>query len=92
MTTDITPRQGQPDSSKDSLIKDFKGIAGKADHLVREAGHSVAADLSARQHAISDKANHLVSTAHQYARDNPWTIGGFGVALGALIITLAGRR
>lgn len=92
MTTEITSIPGQTDNTKDSLVKDLKGIAGKADQLVKEAGQTVAAELSARRHAISEKACEAANVTHEYVRANPWKVVGAAAALGAFIGVMVSRR
>lgn len=92
MTTEITPIPGQAESGKDSLVRDLKGIAGKADQLVKDASQSVAAELSATRRAISEKACEAASVTHQYVRTNPWKVVGLAAVFGAFVGMLVSRR
>ncbi|MBS1138646.1 MAG: Protein of unknown function ElaB [Proteobacteria bacterium] len=92
MSTDITTTPGSTESSKDSLVRDLKGIVGKADHLLKDAGHTVAEEFSATRHAMSEKACGAATATHEYVRANPWKIIGIAAAAGAFIGALISRR
>jgi ElaB/YqjD/DUF883 family membrane-anchored ribosome-binding protein len=92
MTTETTTTAGPTESPKESLARDFRGIVDKADHLLKDAGHSVAEELSSTRHAISDKACSAANTTHEYVRANPWKIVGIAAAAGAFIGALISRR
>lgn len=92
MTTEITTATGQIESTKDSLVKDLKGIAGKADRLLKDAGQSVAEELSTTRRAISEKARGVANVTNDYAHANPWKIAGVAVAVGAFVGVLIRRR
>lgn len=92
MTTEITTSPGTIENAKDSLVRDLKGIVGKADHLLKDAGHSVAEEFSATRHAMSEKACGAASATHEYVRANPWKIIGIAAAAGAFIGAMISRR
>jgi ElaB/YqjD/DUF883 family membrane-anchored ribosome-binding protein len=77
---------------KDTLTADFKRIVGKADHLLKDASHSVTDELAATRHAISEKACSAANATHEYARGNPWKIAGMAAAAGVFIGALISRR
>jgi ElaB/YqjD/DUF883 family membrane-anchored ribosome-binding protein len=92
MTTEIITTPGQTESTKDMLVRDIKGIVGKADHLLKDAGQTVSDELSATRHAISEKACGAANATHEYVRSNPWKIVGVAAALGVFIGALISRR
>lgn len=92
MTTDITTTPGLIESTRDTLVRDIKGIAGKADTLFKDAGRTVSDDLSATRHAISEKACSAANATHEYVRGNPWKIVGVAAAVGVFIGALISRR
>jgi len=92
MTTEITTPPGTTESTKETLIRDFKGIVGKADHLLKDTTHSVAEEISATRRAISDKACRATNATHEYARGNPWKIAGVAAVAGLFIGALISRR
>lgn len=92
MTTEITTIQGHLEGAKDTLVKDLKGMADKADQLVKDAGHSVAAEFSATRHAVSEKACEAANVTHEYVRANPWKVVGAAAVVGAFIALLISRR
>lgn len=92
MTTEITTSPGTIENAKDSLVRDLKGIVGKADHLLKDAGHSVAEEFSETRHAMSEKACGAASATHEYVRANPWKIIGIAAAAGAFIGAMISRR
>lgn len=92
MSTDITTTPGSNESSKESLVRDLKGIVGKADHLLKDAGHTVAEEFSATRHAMSEKACGAANATHEYVRANPWKIAGIAAAAGVFIGALISRR
>lgn len=92
MTTEINAIPGTTTSSSEALTRDFKGVLGKAEHLLKDAGHVVAEDLSATRHAMSDAACKAASATHQYVRGNPWKIVGMAAAAGIFIGALIRRH
>jgi len=92
MTTDISTIPGTTENSKETLTREFKGILGKADHLLKDAGHSVAEELSATRHAIAENACGAANATDAYVRANPWKIVGIAAAAGAFIGALISRR
>lgn len=92
MTTEITTGTGPSESPKESLVRDLKGIVGKADHLLKDAGHTVAEEFSATRHAMSEKACGAATATHEYVRANPWKIVGIAAAAGVFIGALISRR
>lgn len=92
MSTEITSSPGPSEISKESLARDLKEIVGKTDHLLKDASHSLAAELSATRHAMSEKACGAASATHEYIQANPWKIVGMAVAAGAFIGAWIGRR
>jgi ElaB/YqjD/DUF883 family membrane-anchored ribosome-binding protein len=77
---------------KDALVSDIKGIVGKADHLLKDAGHTVSEEFSATRHAIADKACSAASSTQEYVRENPWRIVGIAAAAGIFLGALISRR
>jgi ElaB/YqjD/DUF883 family membrane-anchored ribosome-binding protein len=92
MTTDITTTAGAIENTKDMLVRDIKGIVGKADHLLKDAGQTVSDELSATRHAIADKACAATSATDAYVHNNPWKIVGVAAAVGVFIGALISRR
>ena len=92
MTTETITTAGPTESTKDMLVRDIKGIVGKADHLLKDAGHTVSAELSATRHAISDKACSAANATDAYVHSNPWKIVGIAAAVGVFIGALISRR
>lgn len=92
MTTENITTAAPTESSRDTLARDFKGIVGKADHLLKDAGHTVSEELSATRHAISEKACSAATATHEYVRGNPWKIVGIAAAVGVFIGALISRR
>ncbi|WP_310491767.1 glycine zipper domain-containing protein [Dechloromonas sp.] len=92
MTTEIITTAGPTESTKDTLVRDIKGIVGKADHLLKDAGHTVSAEFSATRHAISDKACGAANATDAYVHNNPWKIVGVAAAVGVFIGALISRR
>jgi len=92
MTTEIIATPGSTESTKETLVRDIKGIVGKADHLLKDAGHTVAEEFSATRHAISEKACGAATATHDYVRSNPWKIVGIAAAAGVFIGALISRR
>jgi ElaB/YqjD/DUF883 family membrane-anchored ribosome-binding protein len=92
MTTEINAIPGTTTSSAEALTRDFKGVLGKAEHLLKDAGHVVAEDLSATRHAMSDAACKAASATHHYVRGNPWKIVGMAAAAGIFIGALIRRH
>lgn len=92
MTTDTITTAGPTESTKDTLVRDIKGIVGKADHLLKDAGHTVSEELSATRHAISEKACGAANATDAYVHANPWKIVGIAATVGAFIGALISRR
>jgi len=92
MSTEITTTAGPTESTKEILARDIKEIVGKADHLLKDAGHTVRGELSATRDAISEKACSAANATHEYVRGNPWKIVGVAAAVGVFIGTLISRR
>lgn len=92
MSTENTTNPGPTESTRDALIADIKGIAGKAESMARNAGQTVSNEFSSTRQAISDKACSAVNATDDYVRSNPWAIVGVAAAVGVLIGTLISRR
>ena len=92
MTTEIITSPGSTESTKETLVKDFKGIVGKADDLLKETGKSVADEFAAKRQVIAKNACRAASATDEYARDNPWRIIGVAAVAGLLLGALLGRR
>jgi ElaB/YqjD/DUF883 family membrane-anchored ribosome-binding protein len=92
MSTETIATPVSAESLKEGLVRDIKGIVGKADHLLKDAGHSVAEEFSATRHAISEKACDAASATHEYVRSNPWKIVGIAAAAGVFIGALISSR
>lgn len=91
MTTELTTN-APTESTKDALLRDVRGIVGKADNLLHNAGQSVSEEFSARRHAMSEKASVAANATQQYVRSNPWKIIGVAAAVGAFVGALISRR
>lgn len=89
MSTEIISPPGSTEIPKESM---FKGIVGKADHLLKDASHSVAEEFSATRHAVSEKACGAANLTHEYVRANPWKVAGIAAAAGVFIGALISRR
>lgn len=92
MTIEISTAPGSTESMKDTLVRDFKGIVGKADDLLKDTTQSVSEELSATRRAMSDKACSAANATQEYARGNPWKIAGVAAAIGLFIGALISRR
>jgi ElaB/YqjD/DUF883 family membrane-anchored ribosome-binding protein len=92
MTTETIPTAGPTESLKETLTRDFRGIVGKADHLLKDASHTVTDELSATRRAMADKACSAANATHEYVRGNPWKIVGMAAAVGVFIGALISRR
>jgi ElaB/YqjD/DUF883 family membrane-anchored ribosome-binding protein len=92
MNIEITPIPGSSESLKETLTRDLKGILGKADHLLKDASHTVGEELSATRHVIAEKACTAANATHEYVRGNPWKVAGVAAAIGVFIGTLISRR
>jgi ElaB/YqjD/DUF883 family membrane-anchored ribosome-binding protein len=92
MSTEITTSPEPTESTKDAFVRDLKGIVGKADHLLKDARHSAAEELSATGQAISETACSAANATHAYVRSNPWKIVGMAAAAGVFIGALISRR
>ncbi len=92
MTTELSTIPGTTESLKETLTRDLKGIVGKADHLLKDAGHTVADEFSATRHAIAENACAATTATDAYVRANPWKIIGIAAATGAFIGALISRR
>lgn len=92
MTTDIIAAPASSAATKETLAADFKGIVGKADHLLKDATHSAVDELSATRRAISEKACSAATATHDYVRGNPWRFVGLAAAVGVVIGALISRR
>lgn len=92
MTTEIITTAGPTESTKDALVRDIKGIVGKADHMLKDAGQTVSDEFSATRHAISEKASGAANATQEYVHSNPWKLVGIAAALGVVIGALISRR
>lgn len=92
MTTELTTSPGPTSGTKESLTPDFRGIIGKADTLIKDAGHSVAGEFDATRQAISHKACRAANTTNEFARENPWKVVGLAALTGLVIGALLSRR
>ena len=92
MTTETSAIPVTTETSKEAATRDFKRILDKADHLLKDAGHSVAEEFSASRHAMSEKACSAANATHEYVRGNPWKIAGIAAAVGVFIGALISRR
>ena len=92
MTTELTTSPGSTAGTKETLVRDIKGIVGKADDLLKEAGHSVAGEFAATRQVIAKNACRAANATDQYARDNPWKIAGLAAFAGLVIGALLSRR
>lgn len=92
MTTEISNIPGITESPQEALTRDFKKILGKADHLLRDAGHSVAEEFSATRHAMSEKASGAANVTQEYVLANPWKLVAAAAAVGIFFGALISRR
>ncbi len=92
MTTELITSPAPTIGTKESPTRDLRGIACKADELIREAGHTVAEEFAIRRNAMSDGASRAVSATHEFARDNPWKVIGVAAVAGLVIGALISRR
>lgn len=92
MTTDIIAAPASSAATKETLAADFRGVIGKADHLLKDATHTAANELSATRRAISEKVLGAASATHAYVRGNPWRFVGLAAAVGVMIGALITRR
>jgi len=92
MATEIITTPGSTEGLKETLVSDIKGIVGKADHLLKDASHSVAGEFSAVRHAVSDKACCAATATNDYVHGNPWKFVGMAAAAGIFIGALISRR
>jgi ElaB/YqjD/DUF883 family membrane-anchored ribosome-binding protein len=76
----------------DVIIGEIKGMVGDANERLIEAGHSVAAELAATRHAMSQKACGAADATYDYVRGNPWKIVGLAAVAGLIIGTALVRR
>ncbi len=74
-------------NSKESLINELKGIAGKTEHRVKEGGK-----LVADEHLLPERACQAAAVSQTYVHANPWKVISIAAAVGALIGVLIGRR
>lgn len=74
-------------NSKESLINELKGIAGKTEQRVKEGGK-----LVADAHLLSERACQAAAVSQTYVHANPWKVISIAAAVGALIGVLIGRR
>lgn len=92
MTTEINTPPPPSENTKEKLVRDLKGMAGKTDRLLDDVGHSVADSLSATRQAISQKACSAANVTHDYVRTNPWKIVGAAAVVGVLVGSMLRRR
>jgi ElaB/YqjD/DUF883 family membrane-anchored ribosome-binding protein len=92
MTTEFSSSPGQIEGPKETLASNLKGIAAKADDLIKKAGHTVAEEFAATRSIVSEKACGAASSTDAYVRGNPWKIVGVAAAAGLIIGGLLSRR
>lgn len=92
MTTEINNIPEATEIPPETLSRGFKRILGKTDHLLRDAGHSVAEELASTRHAMSEKASGAANATQEYVRSNPWKIVAMAAAAGVFIGALIRRR
>ncbi len=92
MTTETTTPTPSTENSKERLTRDLKGMAGNAERLLDDVGHSVADSFSATGQAISEQACRAATVTHDYVRTNPWKIVGVAAAVGVLVGSMLRRR
>lgn len=92
MTTEISNIQGTTEAPKETLRQDFKAALNKADHLLKDVGHTVAEEFAATRSAMTENACGAASATDAYVRANPWKIVGIAAAAGALIGAVISRR
>jgi len=92
MTTENTNSPVPTEGTKERLVQDLKGIVGKADHLLTDAGHTVAEEFSATRQAVTEKACGAADATQDYVRANPWKVVGIAAAAGLVIGALISRH
>ena len=92
MTTELITSPGSTERTKESLVRDFKGIVGKADDLLKETGKSVASEFAATRQVIAKNACRAATATGEYARHNPWKIVGLAAVSGVILGALLSRR
>jgi len=92
MTTEKATIPGPSENSKESLLRELKGIAGKADQRMKDSRRSVSDGLSATGHAVSEQACQAATVSQTYVRENPWKVISVAAVIGAFIGVLLGRR
>ncbi len=92
MTSEKTTPPSASDSTKETFVRDLKGIVGKADHLLRDAGHTVVEEVSATRQALSEKACQAANSTYEYSCANPWRVAAMAVTAGFILGALISRR
>ncbi len=92
MSTEFSTSPGQIEGPKETLSSNLKGIAAKADDLIKKAGHTVAEEFAATRSIVSEKACGAANSTDAYVRGNPWKVVGVAAAAGLIIGGLLSRR
>lgn len=92
MSTEFSTSPGQIEGPKETLSSNLKGIAAKADDLIKKAGNTVAEEFAATRNIVTEKACDAASSTDAYVRGNPWKIVGVAAAAGLVIGGLLSRR
>lgn len=92
MTNEFSTTPGTTEGPKETLATNLKGIAGKADELIKKAGHSVAEEFATTRSLVTEKACGAANSTDAYVRGNPWKVVGVAAAAGLVIGGLLSRR
>lgn len=92
MTTELSTPLEPAESTKETLATNLKGLAGKADELIKKAGHSVAEEFAATRSIVAQKACGAANATDTYVHGNPWKVVGAAAAIGLVIGSLLSRR
>lgn len=92
MTEERVPPLPPVASPGPNLAQDLKGIAIKADDLLKQTGHHIAERIAAKSHVAAEKAACTASAAQAYLHENPWKVVGAAALAGLLLGRLLDRR
>ena len=92
MSTNLTTSNGTIEVPRETATPGFMGILGKADALIKQAGHSVAEELVEARELVTERACGAASFTNTYVRANPWKVVGAVAAAGLVLGTLLSRR
>lgn len=92
MSTHLMTSRGPTEGPMETPTPGFMGIVGKADALIKRAGHSVAEEFAQTRDLITDGACGAAKVTNAYVRANPWKVVGAVAAAGLVLGTLLSRR